>query len=79
MYRHSLFCFGGYNGFTVLNDFYEYRFEPLVVPPPTLKSDLLSLVNNPTLRYAWPLSSLTGAAQSPVFFPLLCAVFPSVT
>ena len=48
VYRHSLFCFGGYNGFTVLNDFYEYRFEPLVVPPPTLKSDLMSLVNNQT-------------------------------
>jgi hypothetical protein len=51
VYRHSLYCFGGYNGHSVLNDFYEYRFEPVVVLPSTLKSDLLSLVNNKTLRW----------------------------
>ncbi len=50
VYKHSLLCFGGYNGVTVLNDFYEYRFEPLVVLPPTLKTDLHSLINNPLLR-----------------------------
>jgi hypothetical protein len=28
--------FTGYNGANVLNDFYEFRFEPVVIPPPTL-------------------------------------------
>jgi hypothetical protein len=50
VYKHSLYCFGGYNGVTVLNDFYEYRFEPVVVKPSSLKQDLLSLINNRELR-----------------------------
>lgn len=30
----------------VLNDFYEWRFQPLLVPPPTLQEDMRNLVNN---------------------------------
>lgn len=30
----------------VLNDFYEWRFQPLLVPPPTLQEDMRRLVNN---------------------------------
>lgn len=30
----------------VLNDFYEWRFAPLLVPPPTLQEDMRRLVNN---------------------------------
>lgn len=37
VHGNSLFIFGGYNGQVVLNDFYEWRFQPLLVPPPTLQ------------------------------------------
>lgn len=40
VYGNSLFIFGGYNGANVLNDFYEFRFEPVVIPPPTLVQNL---------------------------------------
>ena len=30
----------------VLNDFYEWKFQPLLVPPPTLQEDMRRLVNN---------------------------------
>lgn len=49
MHGHSLYLFGGYNGHVVLNDFYEYRFEPVSIPPPTLLSDLRMLINNQDL------------------------------
>lgn len=49
VYKHSLYCFGGYNGSTVLNDFYEYRFEPVMIPQSTLKSDLRTLLNRQEL------------------------------
>ena len=32
----NVFFFTGYNGANVLNDFYEFRFEPVLIPPPTL-------------------------------------------
>ena len=38
--------FGGYNGSIVLNDFYEFRFEPVAIPPSTITDDLMKLVNN---------------------------------
>ena len=28
VYKNSLYIFGGYNGLTVLNDFYKFRLEP---------------------------------------------------
>ncbi|CAJ1354757.1 unnamed protein product [Effrenium voratum] len=31
----------------VLNDFYEFRFEPVSVPPSNLVDDLRKLINNP--------------------------------
>uniref|UniRef100_A0A7S2UT53 BTB domain-containing protein n=1 Tax=Fibrocapsa japonica TaxID=94617 RepID=A0A7S2UT53_9STRA len=46
VHENSLYVFGGYNGQVVLNDFYEYRFEPLNIPGPTLINDLRSLINN---------------------------------
>lgn len=46
VYGHSLYLFGGYNGHVVLNDFYEYRFEPVSIPPSTLLDDLRMLINN---------------------------------
>lgn len=49
VHGHSLYLFGGYNGHVVLNDFYEYRFEPVSIPPPTLLSDLRMLINNQDL------------------------------
>lgn len=49
VYDNSLYLFGGYNGQVVLNDFYEYRFAPISIPPPTLLSDLRFLINNKEL------------------------------
>ena len=46
VYKNSLYIFGGYNGQVVLNDFYEFRFEPVVIPPPSLIEDMRALVNN---------------------------------
>jgi len=28
VYKNCLYIFGGYNGLTVLNDFYKFRLEP---------------------------------------------------
>lgn len=39
----------GYNGANVLNDFYEFRFEPVLIPPPTLVDDMKRLINNEDL------------------------------
>lgn len=46
---NTLFVFGGYNGSTVLNDFHEFRFDPVSIPPGQLVNDLRSLVNNAAL------------------------------
>jgi len=43
----SMYVFGGYNGSSVLNDFYELRFEPVSIPPSNLVYDLRKLINNP--------------------------------
>merc|ERR1712190_401340 len=45
--NNSLYVFGGYNGSIVLNDFYEFRFEPVSIPPSNLVDDLRKLINNP--------------------------------
>jgi hypothetical protein len=49
VYENSLYIMFGYNGVTVLNDFYKFRLKPVSVPPSALVSDLLRLVNNPEL------------------------------
>mmetsp|Transcript_19998 Transcript_19998/g.30891 ORF Transcript_19998/g.30891 Transcript_19998/m.30891 type:complete len:294 (+) Transcript_19998:1-882(+) len=46
VYKNSLYIFGGYNGVTVLNDFYKFRLKPVSVPPPALVSDLKRLINH---------------------------------
>ena len=49
VYENSLYIFGGYNGETVLNDFYKFRLLPVKIPPPTLVTDLHRLVNHERL------------------------------
>ena len=49
VYENSLYIFGGYNGVTVLNDFYKFRLKPVSVPPPALVGDLRRLINHPEL------------------------------
>lgn len=49
VYDNSIYVFGGYNGTTVLNDFFRFRLKPIGVPPPALVSDLERLINNPEL------------------------------
>lgn len=46
VYGNSLYIFGGYNGNTVLNDFYKFRLKPIGVPPPALVSDLGRLIDS---------------------------------
>jgi len=46
VYQNSMYVFGGYNGQVVLNDFYEFKFEPVTVPPSSFVSDLRVLINN---------------------------------
>ena len=46
VYENALFIFGGYNGNTVLNDFYKFRLKAVSVPPPALVADLTRLINN---------------------------------
>lgn len=41
--------FGGYNGQTVLNDFYKFRLKPVSVPPTSLVQDLSRLLGQPEL------------------------------
>eukprot|EP00591_Stephanopyxis_turris_P014526 CAMPEP_0195540988 /NCGR_PEP_ID=MMETSP0794_2-20130614/50854_1 /TAXON_ID=515487 /ORGANISM="Stephanopyxis turris, Strain CCMP 815" /LENGTH=593 /DNA_ID=CAMNT_0040675071 /DNA_START=14 /DNA_END=1792 /DNA_ORIENTATION=+ len=45
VYENSLYIFGGYNGVTVLNDFYKFRLKPVSIPPPLLCEDLHRLIN----------------------------------
>ena len=47
VYNSSLYIFGGYNGSIVLNDFYEFRFAPVTIPPSTMLTDLRKLMHNP--------------------------------
>jgi hypothetical protein len=47
VYENCLYVFGGYNGSTVLNDFYKFRLKPIGVPPPALVNDFRRLVNDP--------------------------------
>jgi leucine-zipper-like transcriptional regulator 1 len=47
VYENGLYIFGGYNGVTVLNDFYKFRLKPVSVPPPALINDLTRLINYP--------------------------------
>mmetsp|Transcript_4774 Transcript_4774/g.10128 ORF Transcript_4774/g.10128 Transcript_4774/m.10128 type:complete len:613 (+) Transcript_4774:1-1839(+) len=44
VYQNSLYIFGGYNGVTVLNDFYRFRLKPVSIPPPALVNDLRRLM-----------------------------------
>lgn len=49
VHDNSIYVFGGYNGTTVLNDFFRFRLKPIGVPPPALIHDLQRLINNPEL------------------------------
>jgi len=49
VYENSVYVFGGYNGNSVLNDFYRFRLKPIGVPPSALVSDFQRLINNPEL------------------------------
>jgi len=44
VYENSLYIFGGYNGSTVLNDFYKFRLKPVSIPPSALVNDLQRLM-----------------------------------
>ena len=44
VHENSLYIFGGYNGSTVLNDFYKFRLRPVNVPPPSLVADMRRLM-----------------------------------
>jgi leucine-zipper-like transcriptional regulator 1 len=46
---NCIYVFGGYNGTTVLNDFFRFRLKPICVPPPALVHDFQRLINNPEL------------------------------
>ena len=46
VYENYLYVFGGYNGSTVLNDFYKFRLKPIGVPPPALVKDFRRLIND---------------------------------
>eukprot|EP00590_Aulacoseira_subarctica_P011142 CAMPEP_0172432294 /NCGR_PEP_ID=MMETSP1064-20121228/62499_1 /TAXON_ID=202472 /ORGANISM="Aulacoseira subarctica , Strain CCAP 1002/5" /LENGTH=715 /DNA_ID=CAMNT_0013179493 /DNA_START=1 /DNA_END=2145 /DNA_ORIENTATION=+ len=47
VYDNYLYIFGGYNGLTVLNDFYKFRLSPIRIPPTSLVQDLSHLLNSP--------------------------------
>ena len=44
VYENSLYIFGGYNGVTVLNDFYKFRLKAVSVPPSALVNDMKRLM-----------------------------------
>lgn len=50
VHENYLYIFGGYNGLTVLNDFYKFRLSPIRIPPTSLVQDLTLLLN--TSAYA---------------------------
>jgi len=47
VYENCLYIFGGYNGVTVLNDFYKFRLKPVAIPPSGLVNDMYTLMNHP--------------------------------
>ena len=49
VYGNNLYVFGGYNGETVLNDFYKFRLKAVSIPPSNYLNDMRGLVNNPDL------------------------------
>ncbi|KAL7566207.1 hypothetical protein ACA910_011278 [Epithemia clementina (nom. ined.)] len=49
VYEAHLYIFGGYNGSTVLNDFYKFRLKPINLPSTSLVQDLSKLIQNPDL------------------------------
>jgi leucine-zipper-like transcriptional regulator 1 len=49
VFENNLYVFGGYNGQTVLNDFYKFKLKPIGIPPPALVHDFYQLINNPDL------------------------------
>jgi N-acetylneuraminic acid mutarotase len=49
VYKNFLYVFGGYNGDTVLNDFYKFRLQSTSILLPTLFNDMRRLINNPEL------------------------------
>lgn len=49
VYDNHLFVFGGYNGETVLNDFYKFRLKAVSIPSSNYMNDMLRLINNPEL------------------------------
>jgi leucine-zipper-like transcriptional regulator 1 len=48
VHENCLYIFGGYNGVTVLNDFYKFRLKPVSIPPSALVNDLSKLINHST-------------------------------
>ncbi len=46
VYENNMYIFGGYNGSTVLNDFYKFRLKPIGIPPTGLVNDFLRLLND---------------------------------
>lgn len=48
-YENCLYVFGGYNGNSVLNDFYRFRLKPILLPPPSLVRDMNRMVANPEM------------------------------
>jgi len=49
VFENCLYIFGGYNGRSVLNDFYKFRLVPVSIPPPLLVDDMTRLINNAEL------------------------------
>lgn len=49
VFDNFMYIFGGYNGNSVLNDFFRFRLKPVGLPPPSLVSDFGKLINNAEL------------------------------
>ena len=49
VYDNNLYIFGGYNGETVLNDFYKFRLKAVSIPSSNYTNDMLKLINNAEL------------------------------
>mmetsp|Transcript_16875 Transcript_16875/g.20609 ORF Transcript_16875/g.20609 Transcript_16875/m.20609 type:complete len:648 (-) Transcript_16875:63-2006(-) len=49
IYGNSLYAFGGYNGDTVLNDFYKIRLKAVSIPSSGYDRDMLKLIDNQEL------------------------------
>jgi leucine-zipper-like transcriptional regulator 1 len=80
IYENSMYVFGGYNGSTVLNDFFRFSLMPIVVPPTRILDDFRRLIDNPELsdvcfavegRYAYANKAIL-AARSEYFRGMLC-------